>query len=196
LGEQVEVRGARPGDAEAVLEIYRPVVLETSISFEEDPPDIEEMRRRFTARPRLPWLVAESEGQVVGYAYASRHRDRASYRWSADCSVYLAPSQRGRGIGRLLYQRLVPELRELGYVSLFAGIALPNPASVGLHQAIGFRLLGVYPNVGFKLGRWHEVAWWFLPLTTPPPTNPPTPREWYPPDECGTHGSAAGENEP
>lgn len=125
----------------------------------------------------LPWLVAEVTGNVVGFAYACRHRLRSAYRWSADCSVYVAPQHRGRAVGRVLYERLFVELRELGYVSLFAAVALPNPISVGLHESLGFRTVGVFRNVGYKSGEWHQVGWWHRPLRDPP-ESPQGPREW------------------
>jgi phosphinothricin acetyltransferase len=133
------------------------------------------------ATPRLPWLVAVRAATVVGYCYASRHAARASYRWSADVSVYLPPSERGRGVGRLLYSELLPVVRSLQYVSVFAGIALPNDASVGIHEAFGFTPVGVYRNVGFKHNEWRDVGWWQLTFADPPVT-PAEPRAWEPPD--------------
>ena len=132
------------------------------------------------ARPRLPWLVAVQGDDVLGFAYASGHRARDAYRWAADASVYLDVSQRGRGIGRALYDALVPMVRELGYVTLHAGIALPNDASRRLHESMGFELVGVYRNVGYKTGAWHDVGWWQLPLREPP-ADPDEPREWVSP---------------
>lgn len=131
-----------------------------------------------TSRPRLPWFVAVVGDEVAGFACASPHRARPAYRWSAECSVYVSATSRGNGIGRHLYERLIAEVRDLGYVSLFAGIALPNPASVVLHERLGFRSIGVFPNVGFKRGGWHDVGWWVLPLHPVPPARPPDPREW------------------
>jgi L-amino acid N-acyltransferase YncA len=124
---EVIVRAVNRTDAEAICSIYRPMVNDTAISFEELAPDVAEIGRRILASPRLPWLVAEDTGRVVGYAYASQHRQRAAYRWSVDSSVYLDPEYRSRGVGRLLYECLISEVRELGYVSLFAGITLPVP---------------------------------------------------------------------
>jgi phosphinothricin acetyltransferase len=175
----VVIRAAGPGDAEAISAIYAPVVAATAISFEESPPGPAEISQRMLAGPRLPWLVAEDSGRVAGYAYASAHRARAAYRWSADSSVYLGPEFRSRGFGRLLYERLIGEVRELGYVSLFAGIALPNPASVRLHEALGFQPVGVFRNAGFKHGSWRDVGWWQRPLRDAPP-GPDEPRAWHP----------------
>lgn len=176
---EIIVRAATSPDADAILSIYQPIVDETVSSFEESPPDSAEIVRRMLAKPRLPWLVADREGRVAGYAYASLHRQRSAYRWSADCSIYLGPEYRSRGLGRLLYERLVAEVADLGYVSLFAGITLPNEASVGLHEAVGFEAVGVYRNVGYKHGCWYDVGWWQKSLRDLP-TQPPEPREWRP----------------
>jgi L-amino acid N-acyltransferase YncA len=172
------VRPARPSDAAAILAIYAPAVLDSVISFEEELPTVEQLTARMSARPAMPWLVAEIDGAVAGYAYASSHRQRAAYRWSADCSVYIAPDFHRQGIGSLLYDRLFTQLRDLGYLSLYAGIALPNESSVGLHERLGFTLVGVYRNVGFKQGHWRDVGWWVLPLTAELPSSPAEPLEW------------------
>jgi L-amino acid N-acyltransferase YncA len=156
----ITVRAAAPADAPAVAAIYAPVVTATATSFEEQPPTPDEMGRRMLARPRLPWLVADDDGRVAGYAYAAAHRGRPAYRWSAESSVYLDPAYQGRGLGRQLYERLITEVRDLGYRSLYAGIALPNPASVGLHEALGFTPVGIFRDVGYKLGAWRDVGWW------------------------------------
>jgi L-amino acid N-acyltransferase YncA len=173
----IEIRPARDADASAIRDIYAEVVNGSVASFEETPPDRSEIVRRMISRPRLPWLVAVSDETVVGYAYASRHRQRPAYRWSAEGSVYLAATHRGSGIGRRLLERLVTEVRKLGYVSLFAGISLPNDASVRLHESLGFRPVGVFPAAGFKRDAWHDVGWWSLELV-PPPAEPAEPREW------------------
>jgi L-amino acid N-acyltransferase YncA len=178
--ELPRLRAATASDAEAIGEIYGPLVTGTAISFEDEAPTPAALRQRIAARPRLPWLVADHGGRVVGYACAVPHRARAAYRWAVDCSVYVAVDQRGAGIGRLLYERLLAEVRALGYVSAHAGIALPNAPSVALHEAVGFRPVGVYRDVGFKLGAWRDVGWWSLRLVDAPPVPPPEPREWSP----------------
>ena len=175
----IGVRAATAADAESIAAIYAPLVAGTAISFEETPPGPGEISRRMRGDPRLPWLIADDAGLVAGYAYASAHRQRPAYRWSADCSVYLDPRYRGRGLGRLLYGYLFREMRDLGYVSLFAGIALPNVASVGLHEAMGFRPVGVFSDVGYKLGSWRDVGWWQLRLRDGAP-EPDEPRAWDP----------------
>lgn len=167
---------ARSEDGPALAEIYRPYVLETAISFEDAPPTASEMSSRITATlAAYPFLVFEEGGEVLAYAYGSAHRARAAYRWSVDVTVYAARHVHGRGIGRRLYRDLLDRLTRQGFHSAFAGIALPNAKSVGLHEAMGFRHLGAYQEVGFKLGRWHDVGWWRLSLNEGPPTGDPTP---------------------
>ena len=172
-------RPAVVSDAAAIADVYRPYVTDSVASFETVPPDAAELARRMTAAPRLPWFVAARDGAVVGYAYAGAHRSRAAYRWSVDTSVYLRADERGAGTGRALYERLLPVLAELGYVTAFAGIALPNAGSTGLHEALGFSPVGVYRAAGFKAGRWHDVGWWQLPLREPP-AGPEEPVAWSP----------------
>jgi phosphinothricin acetyltransferase len=148
-------------DAEAILAIYAPIVRETAISFELEPPTLDQMRGRIeTTILKLPWLAAETERGIAGYAYASRHRERAAYQWSVDVSVYVASEVRGKGVGRTLYPPLLGILKDLGYYTALAGIALPNAASVGLHEAMGFQHIGIYRNIGYKHGAWRDVGWW------------------------------------
>ncbi len=158
---QGAIRSATPEDAAALLAIYAPLVETTAISFEERPPAPDEMARRIEATlPTHPYLLAEAEGAVLGYAYAGPHRARPAYRWSVDVTVYVAERARGGGVGRALYEALLADLSARRFHAAFAGIALPNPASVALHEALGFRHLGTYREVGFKFGRWHDVGWW------------------------------------
>lgn len=159
------IRIAHPDDAEGILAIYAPLVRDTAISFEIKPPTAAEMRSRIEATlAYFPWLVYETAGRIAGYAYASRHRERPAYQWSADVSVYVAADCRRRGLGRGLYRPLLGMLKDLGYYSALAGIALPNPESVRLHESVGFRPVGIYRNIGYKLGAWHDVGWWQLQL--------------------------------
>jgi phosphinothricin acetyltransferase len=161
----VRIRLATAGDGEAVAAIYRPVVAETAISFETTLPDRDEMARRIDETlPSYPWLVCEVDTRTAGYAYAARHRVRGAYQWSVDTSVYTDEAFRRRNIGRGLYTSLFAILAAQGYCNAFAGIALPNPASVALHEAMGFEPIGVYRRVGYKLDRWHDVGWWQLIL--------------------------------
>jgi phosphinothricin acetyltransferase len=168
------IRIARLDDAEAIREIYTPFVLATAISFEYEPPALATMRERIGATLAThPWLVYERQGHVHGYAYASAHRTRTAYQWSVDVSAYTRPESHRRGIGRALYTSLLALLRLQGFYKAYAGITLPNPASVGLHEAVGFRPLGVYREVGFKMGAWHDVGWWELELRPKEPDPAP-----------------------
>jgi phosphinothricin acetyltransferase len=163
------IRDADPArDGEACARIYAPWVAETAVSFEEEPPTGADMAERIRqAVHSHSWLAAENEArEVVGYAYASPHRDRAAYRWACDVAVYVDSGHRGEGLGRTLYTTLFERLRRLGYHVACAGITLPNPASVGLHEALGFERVGVYRRIGWKLGRWHDVAWYELELVS------------------------------
>ena len=163
------------GDAARIAEIYGPYVEETIISFEEVSPTADQMADRIRSTLAwTPWLVAEEDGRVVGYAYASRHRERAGYRWSVDISVYLESQVVGRGIGRALYRELLDLLRRQRFVNVYAGITLPNDASVGLHRAIGMEQIGTYERVGYKFGQWLGVTWFGMRLNDPaePPLEP------------------------
>jgi L-amino acid N-acyltransferase YncA len=159
------IRLATESDAEAIRRIYAPFVLHTAVSFETEPPSVDEMRSRILKiLARLPWLVCEWSGGVIGYAYASLHRERAAYGWSVDVTVYIHEELRRHGVGKALYASLFQVLRLQGFYNAYAGITLPNPGSVGLHEAMGFKPVGVYHDVGYKLGRWHDVGWWQLAL--------------------------------
>lgn len=169
------IRTATPADAEAITAIYAPIVEGTSISFELTPPTVDEMRSRIVnTLADLPWLVSEDPmGSVDGYVYASKHRERQAYQWSVDVTAYVREDARGLGIGKRLYQALFAELVTLGYFQAFAGTALPNDASVALHESVGFQPIGTYRKVGFKLGAWHDVGWWQKELRSPTePTDP------------------------
>lgn len=171
----IEVRVARPSDADAIQAIYAPVVVNTAISFEEVPPSADEIRQRIAATlETYPYLVAVRDDQVLGYAYASQHRARAAYRWAVDVTVYIAKEARRSGVGQRLYETLLPLLARLGYSSAYAGIAQPNVGSVGLHERLGFQHIGTFPQVGYKLGKWHDVGYWRLHLgqLSSPPEDP------------------------
>ena len=157
----IQVRPASVSDAAAIQEIYAPIVAETAISFEEEPPTVQEMAARIASTlADYPYLAATRDGRVVGYAYAGQHRARAAYRRSVDVTVYVAGNARRTGVGRALYATLLPQLSERGFHAGFAGIALPNAGSVHLHEAMGFKPVGIYQEVGHKFGRWHDVGWW------------------------------------
>lgn len=174
---ELTIRDADPArDASACAAIYATAVEGSAISFELRAPDAEEIAARMRDYQRThPWLVAESGGEVVGYAYACEFNRRPAYRWSAAVSVYVAGGERGKGRGRALYAELFARLRRQGLRMACAGITLPNPASVGLHEALGFEPVGVYREIGWKDGGWQDVGWWQLQLAPAPDGAPPEP---------------------
>lgn len=172
------LRLASPADAPALLDIYAPLVRETAISFETEPPSAAAFAERIAGTlERWPWLVCEDEHGPLGYAYAGPHRSRAAYQWSTEVSVYVAERARRRGVGRRLYRATLGVLRAQGFCNAYAGIALPNAASVALHEALGFAPVGVYRRVGYKRGAWRDVGWWALDLrpARAAPPEPPRP---------------------
>lgn len=171
------IRHASPErDGAACAAIYAPSVTDSSTSFEDVPPDAAEFARRIgTISARYPWLVAEVDGVVAGYAYASPHRERAAYRWAAESAVYVGADHRGRGVGRRLYTVLFDLLARQGIRTVCAGVTLPNDASVALHEGCGFAPVGVYRRIGYKHGRWHDVGWWQLELPVENGDSPPEP---------------------
>ena len=180
----VKIRDADPGrDAAACAAIYVPSVEGSATSFEERPPDAAEMAARIGRHAAThPWLVAEEGGEVTGYAYACPFQARPAYRWSASVSVYIRGDRTGRGLGRGLYTELLERLRRQGFRNACAGITLPNEASVGLHESIGFELVGINREIGWKEGAWRDVGWYQLQLApalpgTPPEPLPPEPAE-------------------
>ena len=165
----VSIRLAKETDAEHMLAIYAPIVRDTAISFELEPPTLEQFRGRITTTlERTPWLVCASDDDIMGYAYAGSYRSRGAYQWTVEVTVYTSPSYRRMGVARAVYSSLFACLRLMGYVSAYGGIALPNPASIALHERLGFRLVGVYHTAGRKLGSWHDVSWWELAIQDPP----------------------------
>lgn len=156
----LRLRQATDGDALACAEIYAPFVSGTNITFEVEPPTAEQFVNRIAdAQAAHRWLIAERGGTVIGYAYGHPFAERAAYGWSCETSVYLALDARRQGVGRALYEELLGDLAALGYRRAFAGITLPNEASVGLHRAFGFQDCGRYVRVGWKNGAWHDVVW-------------------------------------
>ena len=161
----MNIRAVTVDDAAAIAGIYRPIVETTIISFEDVAPDANEMKRRIAAITQThPWIVACDGDMVLGYAYGSKHRERYGYRFSCDVSVYVAEHARGRGVGSALYAQLLDDLAKRGFHRAFAGIALPNDASIALHKRCGFELVGTYKEVGYKFGRWIDTSWWQRPL--------------------------------
>lgn len=168
--EAAFIRSAAERDVPAMLRIYTPYVEKSTVSFEDVPPTINQFAER-VSKYIAGWacFVAERRGEVVGYAYGGAHRERAAYQWSVETSVYVEQRDQGAGIGRKLYEALLPELTALGFCNAFAGVALPNPASVGLHQALGFTRIGTFPRVGYKFGSWWDVAWFHRVLRSEHP---------------------------
>jgi phosphinothricin acetyltransferase len=185
----VTIRDADPErDAAACAAIYAPSVEQGVISFEERAPAGAEMAARIgRIAATHPWLVAECGGEVVGYAYSCPHRERAAYRWAVDVSVYVAAGQRGQGHGRALYEALFERLRRQRFQVACAGITLPNQASVGLHESLGFVAVGVNRRIGWKQGAWRDVGWWQLELTPPGSEAPAEPLPPDPPPSPGYH---------
>lgn len=168
------IRLAAQDDGSRLAEIYRPAVEQTGVSFEEIAPDGPEMSRRIAqVLERTPWVVAEDGSAILGYAYATRHRERPAYAWSAEVSIYVDTTRQRSGVGRRLYATLFELLRLQGYQSAFAGIVQPNPVSSGFHRAMGFADVGIYRNVGYKSGRWCDTLWLQRPVGTHPAPPPP-----------------------
>jgi len=159
------VRNASAADAERILSIYAPFIRDTPVSFEYTVPSVTEMAARIEElRSLAPWLVLEHEGEIAGYAYASKHRSREAYQWTVEVSAYVGEKYRRLGVAGLLYRRLFNELTNLGFHTALAGITLPNPASQAFHEGLGFTPIGIYRRVGYKLGEWRDVGWWQRPL--------------------------------
>jgi L-amino acid N-acyltransferase YncA len=156
------IRLAQADDAAEIAAVYRPFVEDSRISFEEEAPDADEMGRRMTGdRPGYyPWYVAEEDGRLLGYAASSAFRTRPAYRWTVETGIYLAQSAKGRGVGRALVSTLIEMLERQGYAAAIGAIALPNDASVALHEKLGFFHTGTYRQVGFKKGEWIDVGLW------------------------------------
>ena len=167
------IRLATAADAAAIAAIYAPFVTDSFVSFEEQAPDAKEMARRIAGSVpgRYPWLVAEDDGQVIGYASSSAFRSRPAYRWTVETGVYLAPGAQGRGLGKALMERLLALLTAQGFTAAVAGITAPNPASVALHEKLGFAPCATYRETGFKMGEWrtvHVFARDLAPRLSPP----------------------------
>lgn len=165
MSENIVIRLAVPEDAEAILNIYAGYIRNTVITFEVEVPTVEAFQTRMEQiQEQFPWLVCEIDGVIAGYAYASKHAQRAAYRWSADLSVYIDEKYHRRHIAAALYAALYEMLKAQGYYTVYAGVSTPNPKSEAFHLAQGFEVVGVYPNVGYKLGKWCTLTWYGLPL--------------------------------
>lgn len=168
------IRLVNEADSPGLLKIYTPIVKNTAISFETQPPTESQFRQRISdLADSFPWLVYVDDERILGYAYAGHHRARAAYQWCTEVSAYVDAEQRRSGIGRVLYTSLLKILRLQGYFNAYAGITLPNPASTKFHEAMGFKLVGVYKDIGYKMAEWHDVGWWHLRLREDP--SPPSP---------------------
>ena len=176
----MRLRAATPDDAAAIAEIYAPYVTASAVSFETEPPGAAAMRERIEAGGELyPWIAAEDAGgALLGYAYAARFRDRPAYRFAVETTVYLRREAAGQGLGTRLYAPLLATLKAQGFTQAIAAITLPNEASVALHERLGFERAGVYRQVGWKLGAWHDVGLWQRPLANAGagPSEPRPPR--------------------
>ena len=180
MSEQLKIRLATTEDCQSIKTIYDWYVQNTHISFEYETPSLDEMRSRMeNIQARYPYLVAELNNEIVGYAYAADFRHRAAYQWSPECTIYLSPENRGKGFGIILYNKLFNLLRHQGYYNVFAGVGLPNDASVNLHLKCGFEVVGTYRNIGYKHNKWHSTQWFQLILNQHPadPSPPKKPNE-------------------
>lgn len=170
----IEVRLATINDTRQIREIYAPSILGAATSFETEVPSAEEMQSRIeTILKKYPWIVCAVDEKIAGYVYASKHRDREAYQWSCECSIYMNNDFKGKGIGKELYQLLFQILKLQGFRNVYAGISLPNEASVHIHEKCGFKHFATYENIGYKFGNWHTVGWWKLQINDydlqPPP---------------------------
>lgn len=157
------LRIAHRDDAEDVLKIYAPFIRETSLTFEIEIPSVTDFSNRITSYLKdWPWIIAESDGEIAGYAYASKYRERKGYQWSVECSIYLAEQFMSSGIATRLYAALFDILKLQGYRNVYAVINLPNDRSVRFHEKMGFKWFATYEKVGYKLGKWKDVGWWVL----------------------------------
>ncbi|HEY5227110.1 MAG TPA: arsinothricin resistance N-acetyltransferase ArsN1 family B [Opitutaceae bacterium] len=172
------IRLATKEDAPQIAAIYRPFCEDNCVSFETEAPGADEVASRIEKiRKRYPWLVDERDGRIAGYAYASPHRERAAYRWAVEVTVYIHDEYRRKGVGQALYLELFKRLKEQGLYKAYAGVLVPNPASQAFHESMGFKLVGIYEKIGYKLGAWLDVGWWVLSLQpeSGPPSEPTPP---------------------
>lgn len=157
---KINIRPIKLEDAGDVLDIYKEYIINTAISFEYEVPTLDEFSDRIrTITKQYPWLVYETEGRVVGYAYGCTHRQRTAYNWSVETAIYVAHDTHRKGVGKALYATLFDKLKEAGFYTAFAGMTMPNDKSEQLHIACGFSEIGVFKNIGYKFGKWHDVKW-------------------------------------
>ncbi len=154
------IRLITPTDAEAALAVYAPYVLHTANTFEYEIPSLDDFRTKIEKiTAQYPWLVCECDGEIVGYAYGSTHRERAAYQWSPESTVYISDKHHRKGIARVLYNTLFALLKQQGYINVFASVLVTNLNSVEFHRAYGFEEIGLFKNIGYKLGEWHTNLW-------------------------------------
>jgi phosphinothricin acetyltransferase len=166
MNSSINIRLATEDDSAAMLAIYSEYIRNTAISFEYEVPSVSEFSNRIkNVTEKYPWLICEVNGECVGYAYASKHRERSAYQWSVDYSIYLKPEYYARHIATALYTALTELIRMQGYYNAYAGVTIPNEKSEGLHESFGFKPVGVYHNAGFKHGKWHDVKWYELTIS-------------------------------
>lgn len=176
---KVKIRLATPADGAVILDIYKWYIENTAITFETEVPPVEDFEKRIEKTLTcFPWLVCEVDGVVAGYAYASKHRERAAYQWSADLSIYVDENYHRRHIAKALYKALEDILKLQGYYTVFAGVTTPNPKSEAFHTVYGFDTIGVFDNVGYKLGQWRSVKWFKYTLADY--AKEPTPLKTFP----------------
>jgi L-amino acid N-acyltransferase YncA len=177
MNQEFKIRPITLNDAKATLEIYRPFVEKTIISFEYEAPSLAEWEERIKTNTNdYPWLVCAYKNEVIGYAYGSRHRYRTAYSWSPESTVYVSEKFHRLGIAKILYTTLFGLLKVQGYVNVYAGVGMPNVKSEEFHQALGFTELGTFKKIGYKFGAWHDTRWFQLHLTAHP-DNPSLPKK-------------------
>lgn len=165
MPSQFDIRLVHPEDARELLNIYRPIVLNTATSFETEVPSESVFRERIKSYgEKSPWLVATIGDKVIGYAYATDHRSRQAYQWNQEVTVYVHEAYRKRGVASTLYKKLLLLLTAMGFRKAIAVITLPNEASIAFHKRFGFKHVGEMPAIGYKIGRWHDTSWWNLKL--------------------------------
>jgi len=168
ITKKVEIRLATLKDAEAILAIYKPFVTDTVVTFEEIVPSVDEFRERMAfILKECPYLVCVVDGRIIGYAYASAYRSRASYRWNREVTVYIHPDGQKKNVGTALYYALIEILKKQNFANLLAVVTLPNEGSARLHERVGFTSCAVFNQVGYKMNQWHKVGWWELALISP-----------------------------
>ncbi len=170
----VHFRRATEEDVVSILAIYAPYVTDSAITFEYDVPSEEEFRQRIrTISAEYPYFVCESDGQIIGYAYAHRHMERAAYQWNAEISIYIRQGFTGKGLGKTMCQALIDLLRLQGIRNVFSCVTIPNERSAHLHHSMEFSTEGIFQNAGYKCGKWQTIAWFRKNIA--PYTNEPAP---------------------